>query len=162
MYSGWFADIPSTRKAVLVFLRERYDSGTGKRVFPEEALAGLVGRTTRQAVDGPMKGFRDAEGNLLEFLKHPRNVDDEVVALGWQVLCANPYASVSSMAVQANASASGAKPLNESNVREALSQIGGYNGWREMLTGLENGTAPDKERKIQCGREIPGHCSENR
>ena len=30
---GWFADTPSNRKAVLVFLREMYGRDTGKRVF---------------------------------------------------------------------------------------------------------------------------------
>lgn len=145
MYSGWFADIPSNRKAVLVFLREMYDSETGKWVFTEEELAGLVGSTNRQAVDGHMKGFRDADGHLLDFLKHKRKVNDEVVESVWQVFCSNPYASLSSMAVQANASYSGAKPLNESNVREALSQIGGYKVWREMLKGLEKGKAHYKE-----------------
>ena len=79
IYYGWFVDIPSNRKAVLVFLREMYDSERGKWVFTEEELAGLVGSANRQAVDGHMKGFRDADGDLLDFLKHKRKVDDEVV-----------------------------------------------------------------------------------
>ncbi len=78
-YYGWFADTASNRKAVLVFLREMYDSETGKWVFTEEELAQLVGSANRQAVDCHMKGFRDADGKLLECLKHRRKVDDEVV-----------------------------------------------------------------------------------
>ncbi|MHC4621900.1 MAG: hypothetical protein ACYTEQ_29530, partial [Planctomycetota bacterium] len=41
-YYGWFADTASNRKAVLVFLREMYDSETGQWVFTEEELAQLV------------------------------------------------------------------------------------------------------------------------
>ncbi len=145
LYYGWFVDTPSNRKAVLVFLREMYDSETGKWVFTEEELAGLVGSANRQAVDCHMKGFRDAEGHILEFLKHKRKVDDEVVELVWQVFCSDPYTGLSSMAAQANASYNGKKPLNEANVREALSQIGGYTVWREMLKGLENGQAHYEE-----------------
>jgi transposase-like protein len=144
-YYGWFGDTPSNRKAVLVFLREMYDSETGKWVFTEEELAGLVGSAHRQAVDCHMKGFRDAEGDVLDFLKRTRKVDDDVVQLVWQVFCTDPYASLSSMTAQANASYSGQKPLNESNVREALSQIGGYKVWREMLKGLEKGQAHYEE-----------------
>jgi transposase-like protein len=145
IYYGWFVDIPSNRKAVLVFLREMYDSETGKWLFTEEELAGLLGSPNRQAVDGHMKGFRDADGNLLDFLKHKRKVGDEVVELVWQVFRSNPYARLSRMTKQANASYSGPKPLNQSNVREALSQIGGYRVWREMLKGLEKGQAHYKE-----------------
>jgi transposase-like protein len=145
LYYGWFVDTPSNRKAVLVFLREMYDSETGKWIFTEEELAGLVGSANRQAVDGHMKGFRDAEGHILEFLKHKRKVDDEVVEFVWQVFCSDPYAGLSSMAAQANASYNGKKPLNEANVREALSQIGGYKVWREMLKGLEKGQAHYEE-----------------
>ena len=145
VYYGWFGDTPTNRKAVLVFLREMYDIETGKWVFTEEELAGLVDSVHRQAVDCHMKGFRDAEGELLDFLKHKRKVDDAVVELVWQVFCSDPYASPSSMAAQANASYTGQKPLNESNVREALSQIGGYKVWREMLKGLEQGQAHYEE-----------------
>jgi transposase-like protein len=148
MYYGWFVDIPSNRKAVVVFLREMYDSETGRWVFTEEELAGLLGSANRQAVDGHMKGFRDADGNLLGFLKHKRKVDDAVVELVWQVFRSNPYASLSSMTAQANTSYRGPKPLNESNVQEALSQIGGYKVWREMLKGLEKGQAHYKERYL--------------
>lgn len=145
LYYGWFVDIPSNRKAVLVFLREMYDSETGNWVFTEEELAELLGSPNRQSVDGHMKGFRDSDGDLLDFLKHKRKVDEEVVELVWQVFRSNPYASLSSMTAQANASYSGPKPLNQSNVREALSQIGGYKVWREMLKGLEKGQAHYKE-----------------
>ncbi len=110
-------------------------------MFTEEELAGLLGSINRQAVDGHMKGFRDAEGDLLDFLKRTCNVDDDVVELVWQVFCTDPYASLSSMAAQANASYGSEKPLNEANIREALSQIGGYKIWRKMLKGLEKGQA---------------------
>jgi transposase-like protein len=144
-YYGWFAETASNRKAVLVFLREMYDSETGKWVFTEEELAGLIGSTNRQAVDGHMKGFRDAGGHILEFLKHRRKVDDEVVEFVWQVFCSDPYASLSDMVAQANTIYRGQKPLNAVNIREALSQIEGYKVWREMLKGLEKGKAHYKE-----------------
>ena len=95
-----------------------------------------------------MRGFRDAEGDILEFLKHKRKVDAEVVDLVWQVFCSDPYASLSSMAAQANAGYRGQKPLTEANVREALSQIGGYKVWRAMLKGLEKGIAHYKEEYL--------------
>lgn len=41
VYYGWFVDTPTNRKAVLVFLREMYDSETGRWVFTEEELAEL-------------------------------------------------------------------------------------------------------------------------
>ena len=94
MYYGWFVDIPSNRKAVVVFLREMYDSETGRWVFTEEELAGLLGSANRQAVDGHMKGYRDVGGDLLAFLKGQRKVDDAVVQLVWQVFCVDAYASV--------------------------------------------------------------------
>ncbi len=104
-----------------------------------------LGSANRQAVDCHMKGFRDAEGDLLDFLKHTRKVDDAVVELVWQVFCSDPYASLSSMAAQVNSSYNGKKPLNEANIREALSQIGGDKVWREMLKGLEKGQAHYEE-----------------
>ena len=140
-YYGWFADTASNRKAVLVFLREMYDRETGKGVFTEEEVAGLGGSPNRQAVDGHMKGFRDADGQILEFLKHQRKVDDEVVPFVWQVFCSDPYASLSVMVAQANTSYRGEKPLTAAKIREALSQIGGDTVWREILTGLEQGKA---------------------
>ena len=148
VYYGWFGDTPPNRKAVLVFLREMYDSETGKWVFTEEELAGLLGSANRQAVDGQMKGFRDADGDLLDFLTHKRKVDDEVVQLVWEVFCSDPYASLPSMTDQANAGYGGEKPLNESNIREALSQIGGYKVWRKMLKGLEKGQAHYKDNYL--------------
>jgi transposase-like protein len=145
VYYGWFADTPTNRKAVVVFLREMYDSETGKWVLTEEELAGLLGSSNRQAVDSHMKGFREAGGDLLDFLKRKCKVNDEVVALVWKVFCADPYTSLSRMADQTNAGYGGEKPLNESNIREALSQIGGYTVWREMLKGLEKGQAHYEE-----------------
>ena len=56
------------------------------------------------------------------------------------------YSTLPTCTVQVNALySSGAKPLNESNVREALSQIGGYKVWREMLKGLKKGQAHYEE-----------------
>jgi transposase-like protein len=144
-YYGWFADSPSNRKAVLVFLREMYDRETGKWVFTEAELAQLVGSPNRQAVDGHMRGYRDAGGDILKFLQRQRKVDDAVVQLVWKVFCGDPYASLSSMAEQANASYGGEKPLSVSNVREALLEIPGYKVWREMLKGLEKGKAHYEE-----------------
>lgn len=147
-YYGWFADTPSNRKAVVVLLREMYDSETEKWVFTEEELAQLVGSTNRQAVDGHMKGFRDAAGDLLEFLKRTRKVDDEVVQVVWQVFCADPYASLPELTRRANASYSGKKPLNEANVREALSQIPGDKVWRKMLKNVDTGKAHYQEEYL--------------
>lgn len=141
VYYGWFADSPSNRKAVVVFLREKYDRETGKRVCTEEALAQLVGSTNRQAVDGHMKGFRDADGDMLEYLKRKRKVDETVVNLVWKEFCVDPYSRLSELTARVNAGYSGAKPLNEANVREALSQISGDTIRRKMLKGLAKGQA---------------------
>jgi transposase-like protein len=141
VYYGWFTDTPSNRKAVVVFLREMYDGKTGKQVFTEAGLAQLFGSIHRQAVDGHMKGFREAGGKILDYLKRKRKVDDEVVDLVWQEFCADPYRSLSDLTARVNAEYSGEKSLNEANVREAFSQISGYNIWRKMLKGLESGQA---------------------
>lgn len=141
MYCGWFVDTPSNRKAVLVFLREMYDSETGKWVFTEEELAQLFGSPNRQAVDGHMKGFREAGGKMLEYLKRKRKVDDAVVDLVWKTWCAGPYTTLSELTARVNVGHSGEKSLSEANVREALSQLSGYNIWRTMLKGLESGQA---------------------
>ena len=114
IYYGWFADTPSNIKAVLVFLREMYDSETGKWMFTEEELAGLVGSANRQAMDGHMKGYRDAHGDILKFLQRQRKVDDEVVQLVWKVFCSDPYASLSSMTEQANATLSWGEAVDRS------------------------------------------------
>ncbi|MCP4608756.1 MAG: hypothetical protein GY845_08585, partial [Planctomycetes bacterium] len=147
-YFGWFANTPSNIKAVLVLLREMYDVETGKWVFTEEELAELLGSCNRQAVDGHMKGYRDADGDMLGFLKRKRKVDDEVVELVWKEFCADPYASLSDLTARANASYSGEKPLSEANVRAALSEISGYKVWREMLKGLEKGQSQYKEEYL--------------
>ena len=141
VYSGWFADTPSNRKAVVVFLREMYDSETGKRVFTEEALAPLFGSTNRQAVDGHMKGFRDADGNMLDYLKRKRKVDTEVVDVVWNAFCVDPYSRFSELTARVNAGRSGEKSLSEAHVREALSQIPGDKIRRKILKGLESGQA---------------------
>ncbi len=124
-YCGWFMDTASNRKAVVVLLRQMYDSETGEWVFTEEELAVILGSPNRQAVDGHMKGYRDAGGDLLDFLKRQRKVDDAVVESVWQVFCENPYASLSEMTRQANTRYDGQKPLTKANVREALCQIPG-------------------------------------
>ena len=79
VYYGWFANTASNRKAVLVLLRDMYDSRTGRRLFSEAQLAALLGSTNRQAVDGHMKGFREADGDLGGYLSRTRNVNDDVV-----------------------------------------------------------------------------------
>jgi len=147
-YFGWFMDSASNRKAVVVFLRQMYDSQTGEWLFTEEELAVILGSRNRQAVDGHMKGYRDAGRDLFKCLKRQRKVDDAVVELVWQVFCKNPYACVSEMTRQANTNYCGEKPLTEANVREALSQISGYKLWRKMLTGLEKGKAHYKEEYL--------------
>ena len=141
VYYGWFADTPTNRKAVLVFLREMHDSETGKRVFTEEDLAPLFGSTNRQAVDGHMKGFRDADGNMLAYLKRKRKVDTEVVDVVWKAFCVDPYSRFSELSARVNAGYSGEKSLSEANVREALSQIPGDKIRRKILKGLESGQA---------------------
>ncbi len=138
---GWFADISSNRKAILVFLREMYDSETGKRVFTEEDLAPLFGSTNRQAVDGHMKGFRDAGGEILEYLKRKRKVNTEVVDVVWNAFCVDPDSRFSELCARVNAGYSSEKSLSEANVREALSQIPGDNIRRKLLKGLESGQA---------------------
>ncbi len=70
-----------------------YGSETGTWVLTEEELAQLFGSTNRQAVDGHMKGFREAD--MLAYVKGKRNVDDEVTTLVWQVFCVDPYGSLS-------------------------------------------------------------------
>ncbi len=142
VYYGWFADTPSNRKAVSVFLREMYDRETGKRVFiTEEDLAPLFGSTNRQAVDGHMKGFRDADGDMLAYVTRKRKMDTEVVDLVWKAFCVDPYIRLSELTARVNAGYSGEKSLSEANVREALSQISGDNIRRRILKGLESGPA---------------------
>ena len=68
---------------MLVVLREMYDSLTGRRLFSQQQLAALLGSTNRQAVDGHMKGFREADGDLGGYLSRTRNVDADVVELVW-------------------------------------------------------------------------------
>ncbi len=147
-YLGWFMDTPSNRKAVVVFLRQMYDSETGEWLFTEKELAALLDSPNRQAVDGHMKGYRDAGGDLLDFLKRQRKVDDAVVKLVWQVFCENPYASLSEMTRQANTRYDGQKSLTKANVREALSRVSGYKVWRKMLKDLSKGKAHYKEEYL--------------
>ncbi len=91
VYDGWFANTASNRNVVLVLLREMYDSGTGRRLFSEEQLAALLGSPNRQAVDGHMQGFREADGDLGGYLSRTRNVDAAVVELVWTTWSAKPY-----------------------------------------------------------------------
>ncbi len=141
VYYGWFTNTPSNRKAILVFLREMYDSETGQRVFTEAELAPLFGSVNRQAVDGHMKGFRDADGNMLAYLTRKRKVDTEVVDMVWKAFCVDPFSRFSELSARVNAGYSGEKSLSEANVREALSQIPGDKIRRKILKGLESGQA---------------------
>lgn len=141
VYYGWFANTASNRKVVLVLLREMYDSRTGRRLFTEAALAALLGSTHRQAVDGHMKGFRDAGGDLGKYVQRTRKVDVEVVALVWKTWSADPYVSLAELTARVNAGYEGPKLLNSANVRKALEEISGYRIWRTMLRGVEKGRA---------------------
>lgn len=141
VYFGWFEDSRANIKAVLVLLREMYALETGERIFTEEILAELVGSANRQAVDQHMKGYRDADGQILAYLQRHRKVDASVVELVWKVFSEDPYASLSRMTRQANAEYTGETPLNEANVRDALSQVSGYRVWPKMLKGLAKGQA---------------------
>lgn len=145
---GWFVNSASNRKAVLVFLREMSDRSSGARLFTEEALASLLGSPNRQAVDGHMKGFREADGDMLGYLMRKRKVDAEVVELVWTTWSADPYVSLPELTVRVNAAYEGNSPLNSNNVREALREVSGYRVWRKMLTGLEKGQAHYEERAL--------------
>ena len=141
VYYGWFAHTRSNKKVVLVLLRQMYDSRTGRRLFTEEELGVLLGSTNRQAVDGHMKGFRDAEGDFGKYLSRTRKVDAAVVELVWKTLLAIPYVSLSELTAEVNLVYTGAKPLSSMNVRKALEEISGYRIWRLMLKGVEKGRA---------------------
>jgi hypothetical protein len=114
-------------------------------VFPEEEWAGLVGRAHRPAGDGHRKGFRAADGQILEVLKPRRPVGDAGGQGVGQVFWGAPEARRSSRAAPAKASSSGQKRWNEANIREALAQLGGSTVWWERLTGFEKGQAQEEE-----------------
>jgi len=141
VYYGWFLTTAANKKAVLVLLREMYDSRTGRRLFTEEQLAALLGSPNRQAVDGHMKGFREANGDFGKYLRRTQKVDSEVVEVVWKTLRANPYVSLSELTTGVNAVYDGAKPLSSANVRKALEEISGYRIWRLLLNGVEQGRA---------------------
>jgi transposase-like protein len=121
-----------------------YDSTTGKRILTEQQLAEIVGSSNRQAVDSHLRGFRDAQGDMLEYLQRRRKVDDEVVNIVWQVFRNDPYRNLKDLAACANEVLEG-KELSEANVRTALEQVSGYKVWREMLKCLEGGEAHYQE-----------------
>ena len=145
VHYGWFVKTASNTKAVLVLLREMYDSLTGRRRFTEEELAALLGSANRQAVDGHMKGFREADGDIRKFLSRTRKVDEDVVELVWKTWSANPYLSLSTLTAEANAAYAGNKPLSSANVREALHEVSGYRVWRRLLKDVEKGRAHYEE-----------------
>jgi len=141
VYYGWFVNTASNKKTVLVLLREMYDSRTGRRLFTEEQLAVLLGSTNRQAVDGHMKGFREADGDFGKYLSRTQKVDGDVVELVWKTLRASPYGSLSDVTASVNVVYDGPKPLSSANVRNALEEMSGYRLWRLMLKGVEKGQA---------------------
>ena len=145
VYYGWFVYSTSNKKAVLVFLREMYDSRTGRRLFTEEELAALFGSKNRQTADGHMKGFRDAKGDFGKYLSRKRKVDDEVVDLVWKTLRSNPYVNLSELTAAVNMVSVGPKPLSTANVRKALDEISGYRIWRLLLQDVEKGRAHYEE-----------------
>ena len=145
VYYGWFANTVSNRKVVLVLLREMYDSRTGRRLFSEEQLAALLGSTNRQAVDGHMKGFREADGDLADYVTRKRKVNADVVELVWKTWSANPSVRLVELTAAVNAVYDGDKPLSSANVREALSEISGYRVWRRLLKDVEKGRAHYEE-----------------
>ena len=145
VYYGWFANTVSNRKVVLVFLREMYDSRTGRRLFSEEQLAALLGSTNRQAVDGHMKGFREADGDLADYVTRKRKVNADVVELVWKAWSANPYVRLVELTAAVNTVYDGDKPLSSANVREALNEISGYRVWRRLLKDVEKGRAHYEE-----------------
>ncbi len=145
VYYGWLANTASKRNGVLVLLRAMYDSQTGRRLFSQEQLAALLGSPNRQAVDGHMQGFREADGDRGRYLSRTRNVDAAVVELVWKTWSANPSARLVELTAAVNAVYDSDKPLNTANVREALHDVSGYRVWRSRLKDMEKGRVHDEE-----------------
>jgi len=145
MQYGWCVNTASNTKAVLVLLREMHDSLTGRRLFTEHELVALLDSTNRQAVDGHMKGFREADGDIGQFLNRKRNVDGDVVELVWKTWSAHPYLNLSTLTAEVNAVYDGNKPLSSANVREALHEVSGYRVWRRLLNDVKKGRAQYEE-----------------
>jgi transposase-like protein len=142
---GEFADTASNRKAVLPFLREMRDGTDGRRILTDEQLAEVVGSSNRQAADNHLKGFRDAGGDMSDYLRQKYKVDDAVTDAVWKAFRENPYTTLKDLTARANKIPMGGKTLSEANVRTALGQISGYKVWRELLKGMEKGKAHYKE-----------------
>ncbi len=124
-----------------------YDNRTGDRLFTEEALAARLGSTNRQAVDGHMKGVREAEGDFLEYLRGKCKVDAGVVDLVWNTWCRDPYMSMSELTARVNADYDGEKPLNRANVRKALTELSGWT-WLQQQQGCFLGQVAVDEKHI--------------
>ncbi|MCP4944500.1 MAG: hypothetical protein GY924_21315 [Planctomycetaceae bacterium] len=122
-----------------------YDGQTGRRLFSEEQLAARLGSTNRQAVDGHMNGFHEADGDLGGDLRRKRNVAGDVVALVWKTWNANPYARLVELTAAVNAVYDGDTPLSSANVCEAWPDVSGSRVWRRLLKDMENGRAHDEE-----------------
>ncbi len=90
---GWFRDTTANRKAMLVLLRELKDPQTNRRMLTLEQLAEVVESNNRQAADSHLKGYRDADNDILTYLKHKCKVDDAVIDVVLKIFLKNPYAS---------------------------------------------------------------------
>ncbi len=114
-------------------------------ILTEEQIAEIVGSSNRQAVDNHLRGFRDAGGDMLDYLKQKCKVDDAVTDVVWKAFQENPYTTLKDLTALANKISMGGKTLSEANVRTALEQISGYKIWRELLKGMEKGKAHYEE-----------------
>ncbi len=143
--TGWFKDTAKNRKAILVFLRELYDTQTNKRIFTLEQLAEVVGSKNRQAVDSHLKAFRDTQGNILEYLNHKCKVDERVIEAVWVAFSKGPFVTVKDLTTKTNELVKDDKNITEANVRKAFEQVSGYKVWRQMLKKLDKGESHYKE-----------------
>ena len=119
--TDWLPDIPSNRKAVLVFLRLLLDE-EGKQLFTFQELSVLFDSDNRQTSSQHMEDFRECSSDFLDFLTRKRKVNSEVVEAVSQQLLADPLAKISEVRDRVNARL-GRDDLTEANIRAALEQI---------------------------------------
>ncbi len=139
----WLPDIPSSRKAILVFLRMLKDE-QGKRMFTFQELSALFDSANRQASSQHMEDFRDSGCDFLDYLTRKRKVDSAVVEAVRQELMVDPLAKLVELQERVNGKLE-RKDLTKANMKVAMEQIPYDEIRNSILNQLANGEAHYQE-----------------
>jgi hypothetical protein len=142
----WLPDTPSNRHLTLVWFRLLVGAH-GRPLFTLQALAGLVGRTNRQAASQHLEDFRQCGEDMRAFVLRKRKVDTTVVEGILRELLQTPLAGPTELVPRVQARLA-RQDVSVAHIACALEQISCVPVLRTLRRQLETGTIQYQEAAL--------------